>query len=278
MRRVTAFALVLLIAGAAVHSVPIPSKTAKPQLKDIEQVTAAVGLTGECKDLYVSYLEIFSMCAEDIRGECALEDGHVLVFKNLQGSFYKGAIAGSVKVTLGKKVSYRVELTFRDIDFQWFAMNFFDPGTDFRGVLSGTITASGNTEGDVHGTLDLRLRNGYFHKLPRWFTMFSLVNVNPMRANVISKGKVSLTIERDKFVIQECRMESEDIVIYGNGKIDFDGDADIVLNPVGRHKFTSVFLPPLAVIWKTIEKGIWRVHIKGPLFSLQYRVLPLYRL
>ena len=108
--------------------------------------------------------------------------------------------------------------------------------------------------------------------------MFSLVNVNPLRANVISSGRVRLTLERDRFVIQECVMDSEDVYVYGVGSIKFDGDADIVLNPVGKHKFTSVILPPLAVLWKWVEKGIWRIHIKGPIFSPKRRISPLYRL
>jgi len=144
--------------------------------------------------------------------------------------------------------------------------------------VSGDLNITGDLEGEVHGTLNLRLKNGYLEKLPRWFTMFSLVNVNPMRANVISEGKVNLTIEKDKFVIQRCVMNAEDVYVFGKGSIGFDGEADIVLNPVGKHKFFSVFLPPVAVLWKWVEKGIWRIHIKGPMFSLTYRIAPLYKL
>ncbi|MFC1582032.1 hypothetical protein ACFL4W_00700 [Planctomycetota bacterium] len=268
---------VFLATAKRVHAFRIPSRKVMPQLKQLGEALGQ-GLRAECADFYAAYLEIYDLYAEDITGEFALEKGNVLVFKKLRGKFYGGWISGLVKVTLGEKTSFRIELQFGDADLRSLAMSYYDPGTKFKGRLSGSLKLSGNEDGEVYGSMSIKLKDGILEKIPRWFTMFSLVNINPLRANVISSGRVKMTIKRDRFIIDECIMDSEDVYIFGSGEIDFDGEADIVLNPVGKHKFISIILPPVAVLWKWVEKGIWRVHIKGPLFSLVYRIAPLYKL
>ena len=271
--------IVLMAIGAVVWCANIPSGISSI-LSDVSAEKQVVGINGETDELFISYLEIFDMYIENLRGVFKLVDGEVLEFKDLRGSFYGGILNGEVKVTLGDVVNYHVQLDFDNLDFHWFALYVFDPGTDFKGILSGELNLSGNTDGDVHGKLKIRLRDGSFKKLPRWFTMFSLVGVNPMRANVISKGRVDMTIENGRFVIDPggWEMHTEDVTIHGKGTIDFDGNADLVLSMVGKHKFASVFLPHIAVLWKWAEKGIWRQSIKEPIFTPRLRIAPEYKL
>jgi hypothetical protein len=268
--------LVLLISTGTLPAARIPSKEVIPHLKQIGE-SLQKGLKGECKDLFVSYLEIFNMYAEDLRGEFRLEEGHILVFDNIRGSFYNGTISGSVRVTLGKAVAYHVKLDFDSVDFKWFAMNFFDAGSDFKGKIKGKLDVSGNDKGDVHGRLHLVLKDGYIKGLPRWFTMFSLINVNPLRPSAISEAKVKLNLSKDKFIIKECKFDAHDYTLTGQGEVGFDGNANIVLKPVGKHPLLRILLP-VAVVVRWIERLVWQIHIKGPIYSLQYRILPLYKL
>ena len=124
----------ILCIPSGVNGAKIPSDQVIPRLKEIGESLAG-GIKGECKEVFVTYLEIFNMYAEDIKADFSLEKGSELLFSNIKGSFYGGVISGSVRVILGNKVSYRVELTFSSVDFQWFAMNFFDPGTEKYGVV-----------------------------------------------------------------------------------------------------------------------------------------------
>jgi hypothetical protein len=235
------------------------------------------GLKGECKELFISYLEIYGMYAEDIRAEFKLEEGHILLFENIRATFYNGTITGSVKVTLGETVAYRVQLAFESVDFRWFAMNFFDPGTEFRGKIKGTFNVSGNENGDVHGKLNLTLKDGYIGRLPRWFAMFTLVNVNPLRSNDITEARLRLSIEKDKFVIKHCLMDSNDYTVTGQGEIGFDGYAKVTLIPIGKHPLIS-WIPIFPLIVKWAEKALRRIHINGPIFAPQYRIFPLFKL
>jgi len=273
------FFVVLLWGGdAAVSGSHVPSRAdVSPGRKIPAGSSILEGLEVKCSDVYVSYLEIFNMYAEDIHAECMFTAGRHLEFKNIRGSFYGGTIRGKVKLTLGEKVSYRVEISFRNVDFRWFSMNFFDPATEFRGKVKGSLNVAGTTDGEVHGTLNLYLKRGYIAKLPRWFTMFSLIDVNPLKPKVISDASCRLTLERDRFVIQSCTLKTNDIDITGAGTIWFNGRADIIFNPRGKHPLLTTFLPPVAFIVRGIEKALWRVHIKGPLFALQYKISPFRR-
>lgn len=263
--------LVLLLTAGGIYPAKIPSDALFPKLKEFGE-SLAKGLTAECRKFFISYLEIFGMYAEDIQGEFALEQGHILLFRNLHGTFYGGTISGDVKVTLGENVSYRVDLKFASVDFRWFAMNMFDPGTSLKGNLRGSVNLAGNLEGEVHGTLNIRLKDGYLKSLPRWFAMFTLVNLNPMRGNVISSANVKLTIEKDKFVIQKCELDTEDVTVFvkPGGTIDFNGNADFVLNPVGKHRIASIFL--FGVVWRWLDQLILRIPVKGPLLTPSFRL------
>ncbi len=272
------FILFYVFAGYA-EAIQIPSGKVMPRLKAIGR-SLARGIKAEGNFIFVSYLEILEMYVEDIECTFSLEDGHVMVFSRIKGSFYGGTLSGNVRVSLDEDVSYRVELEFQNVDFGWFAMNVYDPGENFRGKVNGSLKISGNDEGDVHGNLNLELKNGYLLKLPRWFTTFTLVNMNPMRSNVISDASADVTIGSKGFTIRRIEMSTNDVDIYGTGTISYDGDADIVFNPVGKHKLLkgTLILMPVAVFWQMLEKGIWRIHLKGPIFSLKYRISPLYRL
>ena len=125
--------------------------------------------------------------------------------------------------------------------------------------------------------LDLYLKDGYITRLPRWFTMFSLMNVNPIRSQKVSEAKVKLTLDKDKFIIRSCLFKTEDITITGVGEITFNGDADIVLNPRGEHPLLSM-IPIVGNLVKGLEKWLWRITIKGPIFAPQYNINPLYKL
>lgn len=258
--------------SSGLNAAKIPSDIIVPRLKEIgESLTG--GVTGECDELFVSYLEIFDMYAENISAECSLTKEHKLKFENIRGSFYGGEVSGSVSVVLEKEVSYRVDLEFKSVDFQWFSMNFFDPGTRFRGKINGSLSVSGNDEGEVHGTLELKLKNGYIANFPRWFSMFSLMNVNPIRSQKISEARVKLTLSKDTFHIRSCLFRAGDITITGRGHITFDGEADIVLNPRGEHPIISM-IPIVGNIVRWLEKGLWRITVKGPLFSPTFRLDP----
>ncbi|MFH1706983.1 MAG: hypothetical protein ABIF71_03580 [Planctomycetota bacterium] len=273
-----AAAAVLACGGAGLRAAQVPSQGALPATVPADGAVRRVPLSAACDDLYLAYLEIFSMYAEDIRGRFRFEDGHVLVFEDLKADFYGGTIAGSVRVMLTRRVSYRVELDFADVDFRWLAMNLFDAGTDMKGRVKGALRISGNEDGEVHGTLDISLRDGFVRQLPRWFTMFSLVSVNPMQASIITEGMVRMNLERDRFVIRECAFDATNALIYGTGHITFGGNANIVLNVVGKHPLLSVLAPPVAALWKWVEKGVLRFSINGPLFAPQFRISPLYKL
>lgn len=194
----SAVLILLSLLSSFLYGAAVPSNTMIPRLKEIGDSLAG-GIEGACSGIAVSYLEIFNMCAEDISADFSLKKGTELIFTNIKGVFYGGTVSGSVTVTLGDMVSYRVELVFESVDFKWFAMNFFDPEPEFRGNINGSLSVSGNDKGEVHGTLKLRLKNGYIARLPRWFTMFSLMNVNPIRAQKISEAKVNLTLDKDTF-------------------------------------------------------------------------------
>ena len=93
-------AICILCIQSGIEGAKIPSDKVIPRLKEISESLAG-GIKGECKEIFIAYLEIFKMYAEDISAEFYLEKGHELVFKNIKGSFYGGTITGSVKVVLG---------------------------------------------------------------------------------------------------------------------------------------------------------------------------------
>ena len=125
--------------------------------------------------------------------------------------------------------------------------------------------------------MNLYLKNGYIARLPRWFTMFSLMDVNPIGSQKVSEAKIKLALDKDKFKIRSCLLKTDDITITGSGEITFDGEADIVLNPRGEHPLLSL-VPIVGPFVKWLEKMVWRITIKGPIFAPQYNINPLYKL
>jgi len=103
------------------------------------------------------------------------------------------------------------------------------------------------------------------------------MDVNPMGSQRVHEAKIKLALDKDKFKIRSCLLKTEEITITGKGEITFDGEANIVLNPRGEHPLLSM-VPIVGSFVKWLEKMVWRISIKGPIFSPRFNINPLYKL
>ena len=142
--------------------------------------------------------------------------GRVFDCQDLRGDLYGGTFDGSFRIEVpsdSQPLSYRVETTWREVDFGLVAMYLKDSSEDpYRGRFNGSVELSGRA-GDVasiKGEGRFAIRGAYVFRIPLLGGLSRLLSVV-----LPGVGYTTPSDLRCSFVLADGKASSEDILIRG---------------------------------------------------------------
>jgi hypothetical protein len=113
------------------------------------------------------------------------------------------------------------------------------------------------------------VRGGYLWGMKTFSAIVEALGLKRPGAGESHRLEVSFGIEGDKLDIEELRLTSEFLSLYGKGRVKHMRDLDIDITPV------RVPLGPLGDVLEYVEAQLIKVEVKGTLGDPKVSVIPI---
>ena len=211
------------------------------------------------------------VAVDEVVGSFDLRDGE-LVMRETSGLFADGVL----------RLRGRLDQATGDIEFNGSVFDAdlarirraFGGDTSSQGVtgwLEGSVVYTGRIgePSAAHGQGQLSVRGGNLWNIKILDAIVQALALKKPGASESHRLEVQFDIEGDKLDINDLRLDSEFLSLYGSGKVRHLRDVDIDITPI------TVPLGPLGQLIEYVEAQIVKVEVRGTVTEPQVEVIPI---
>jgi len=212
------------------------------------------------------------VAVDEVVGSFEIRDGE-LVLRETSGLFAEGVLR-----LRGRLDQATGDLQFNgsvfDADLARIRRAFGDSSDTSRGVtgwLEGSVVYSGRIgePSAAHGQGQLSVRGGNLWNVKIFDAVVRALSLKKPGASESHRLEVQFDIEGDQLDINDLRLDSEFLSLYGTGRVRHLRDVDIDITPI------TVPLGPLGQLIEYVEAQLVKVEVRGTVTEPKVEVIPI---
>jgi hypothetical protein len=211
------------------------------------------------------------VAVDEVVGSFELRDGE-LVMRETTGLFADGVLRlrGRLDQATGD-IEFNGSVFDADLARIRRAFGGDDSSKGVTGWLEGSVVYTGRIgePSAAHGQGQLSVRGGNLWNIKIFDAIVRALSLKKPGASESHRLEVQFDIEGDKLDINDLRLDSEFLSLYGSGRVRHLRDVDIDITPI------TVPLGPLGQLIEYVEAQLIKVEVTGTVTEPKVEVIPI---
>ena len=211
------------------------------------------------------------VAVDEVVGSFDLRDGELTV-RETSGLFAEGVLRlrGHLDQATGD-IEFNGSVFDADLARIRRALGGDDSSQGVTGWLEGSVVYTGRVgePSAAHGQGQLSVRGGNLWNIKILDAIVRALSLKKPGTSESHRLEVQFDIEGDKLDINDLRLDSEFLSLYGTGRVRHLRDVDIDITPI------TVPLGPLGQLIEYVEAQIVKVEVRGTVTEPQVEVIPI---
>jgi hypothetical protein len=253
----------------------------------LEHVTGTVAMRGwhdgrhidgATGNLDVSELTVFNQPIRNLRGQIlvTVEEPDVLQFPGLLAEYFGGQVYGPLRIELGSKPHYRLNLTAAQVKLEDFGRHNFN-NTELNGLAVARIylEGEGGELSGLKGNGRIDVPQGRMYKLPLLLDLLKFLGLRLPDRTFFEEAHVVFDIEGLRAHVKQLELYGNAISLRGSGDANIDGsDLDFAFN-VDWARLGQVLPEGVREVPREISNQLFRIDMRGKVGDVRFREVPV---
>lgn len=170
-------------------------------------------------------------------------NGSVFDAPDIQGVLSGGKITANYKITAATEPQYTLNLALTDVELKkLFDDAYVEPGQT-EGRLQGTLNLAGDprSTASMEGKGHVELISAKLKPLDFLVQLGTLLQIEELQLLKLNDAKMDLTIKEEKVNVDSVILQSENLILLGQGPVKFSGKMDLDAKLLVNRKLQKQF-------------------------------------
>jgi hypothetical protein len=237
-----------------------------------QQIERAAG------NLDVQELTIFNQPVRDLRGEIVVTDDEpeVVKFPGLLAQYFGGQIFGPLRLELGPRLRYRLDLTAAQVRLEEFGRRNFN-NSDLKGLAVAQLylEGEGGELSGLKGNGRIDVPNGRMYNLPLLLDLLKFLGLRLPDRTAFEEAHVVFDIEGKRAHVKQLELYGNAISLRGSGDADIDGSDLAFAFYLDWARLGQILPAGVREVPREISNQLFRIDMRGRVGDVHFREVPV---
>jgi hypothetical protein len=229
-------------------------------------------------NLDVRQLTLFNQPIRNLRGEILItqDEPDVLRFPGLLAEYFGGQVYGPLRIELGSKPRYRLNLTAAQVKLEEFGRHNFN-NTELNGLAVARIylEGEGGELSGLKGNGRIDVPQGRMYKLPLLLDLLKFLGLRLPDRTFFEEAHVVFDIEGMRAHVKQLELYGNAISLRGSGDTNIDGSDMAFSFNVDWARLGQVLPEGVREVPREISNQLFRIDMRGKVGDVHFREVPV---
>jgi hypothetical protein len=235
-------------------------------------------IDGATGNLDVRELTIFNQPIHNLRGQLVVteEEPDVLRFPGLMAEYFGGQVYGPLRIELGPRPRYRLNLTAAEVKLEEFGRHNFN-NTELNGLAVARVylEGEGGELSGLKGNGRIDVPQGRMYKLPLLLDLLKFLGLRLPDRTFFEEAHVVFDIDGPRAHVKQLELYGNAISLRGSGDANIDGSDLAFAFNVDWARLGQVLPEGVREVPREISNQLFRIDMRGKVGDVRFREVPV---
>jgi hypothetical protein len=253
----------------------------------LEHVTGTVAMRGwhnghqidgAAGNLDVRELTLFNQPIRNLRGEILMteDEPDVVKFPGLLANYFGGQVYGPLRLELGSKLRYRLDLTAAQVKLEEFGRRNFN-NSDLNGLAVAQVylEGEGGELSALRGNGRIDVPSGHMYNLPLLLDLLKFLGLRLPDRTAFEEAHVVFDIEGMRAHVKQLELYGNAVSLRGHGDTNIDGSDMAFVFYLDWARLGQVLPAGVREVPREISNQLFRIDMRGKVGDVHFREVPV---
>jgi hypothetical protein len=229
-------------------------------------------------NLDIREMTVFNQPIRNLRGEILIapDEPDVLRFPGLYADYFGGQLYGPVRIELGPRPRYRLNLTAAQVKLEEFGRHNFN-NTELNGMAVARVylEGEGGELSGLKGNGRIDVPQGRMYKLPLLLDLLKFLGLRLPDRTFFEEAHVVFDIEGMRAHVKQLELYGNAISLRGSGDANIDGSDLAFAFNVDWARLGQVLPEGVREVPREISNQLFRIDMRGKVGDVHFREVPV---
>jgi hypothetical protein len=235
-------------------------------------------IDGATGNLDVRELTIFNQPIRNLRGQLVVtdEEPDVLRFPGLMAEYFGGQVYGPLRIELGPRPRYRLNLTAAEVKLEEFGRHNFN-NTELNGLAVARVylEGEGGELSGLKGNGRIDVPQGRMYKLPLLLDLLKFLGLRLPDRTFFEEAHAVFDIDGPRAHVKQLELYGNAISLRGSGDANIDGSDLAFSFNVDWARLGQVLPEGVRELPREISNQLFRIDMRGRVGDVHFREVPV---